>query len=63
MPKSKMALTWDKFREKYGPVTYLNVAGQSFLVLNSIDAAKELLGNRGSTYVDRPRFVMTTELV
>ncbi|KAG8928726.1 hypothetical protein FRC01_005441 [Tulasnella sp. 417] len=63
MPKSKMALTWDKFGEKYGPVTYLNVAGQSFLVLNSLEAAKELFGNRGSIYVDRPRFVMASELI
>ncbi|KIO33179.1 hypothetical protein M407DRAFT_40379, partial [Tulasnella calospora MUT 4182] len=63
MPKSKFALAWSKFGEKYGPLTWLSVAGQPFLVLNSIEAAKELLDTRGSTYVDRPRFVMTSELV
>ncbi|KAG8914565.1 hypothetical protein FRC00_012435 [Tulasnella sp. 408] len=63
MPKSKFALTWDKFGEKYGALTFLNVAGQPFLILNSFEAAKELLETRGSNYVDRPRFVMVAELV
>lgn len=63
MPKSKFALTWSKFGEQYGPLTWLTVAGKNFLILNSIEAAKELLDTRGSIYVDRPRFVMCAELM
>ncbi|KAG8932907.1 hypothetical protein FRC00_013904 [Tulasnella sp. 408] len=63
MPTSRFALTWDKFAEKYGALTFLTVAGQPFLVLNSLEAAKELMDTRGSTYVNRPRFVMAAELV
>ncbi|KAG8932906.1 hypothetical protein FRC00_013903 [Tulasnella sp. 408] len=63
MPTSRFALAWGKFGEKYGTLTFLNVAGQPFLILNSLEAAKELLETRGSTYVDRPRFVMANELV
>ncbi|KAG8971521.1 hypothetical protein FRC05_010998 [Tulasnella sp. 425] len=58
-----MAVTWDKFGKQYGPLTFLNVAGQPFLVLNSLEVARDILDTRGAIYVDRPRFVMGVELV
>ncbi|KAG8923308.1 hypothetical protein FRC01_012913 [Tulasnella sp. 417] len=63
MPQSEFALTWTKFGEQYGPMTWLAIPGQPFLILNSLEAAKELLGVRGSIYTDRPRFVMATDLM
>ncbi|KAG8948164.1 hypothetical protein FRC04_009963 [Tulasnella sp. 424] len=63
MPESKFALAWNKFGEQYGPLTWLTVVGQPLLILNSFEASKELLGSRGSIYVDRPRSVVTAELL
>lgn len=63
MPQSKFSLTWSKFGEKYGPLTWLAIPGQNVLVVNSLEAAKELLEQRGLNYIDRPRFVMGSELL
>lgn len=49
--------------EEYGPLTSLTVPGQRFLIVNSMEAAKELLEKRGSTYVDRPKFVFLRKLL
>jgi len=56
---------WKPFTEwgrQYGVLTYLDVAGLPILVLNSQDAAVDLLEKRAAIYSDRPRFVMTAEL-
>ena len=42
-----------------GEVLYLNALGQSILVLNSYEAARELLDKRSANYSDRPRSIMT----
>ncbi|KIO33202.1 hypothetical protein M407DRAFT_18055 [Tulasnella calospora MUT 4182] len=63
MPPSKFPLTWSKYGEKYGPLTWLAVPGQNFLVINSFEAAKELLDKRTLIYIDRPRFTMANELL
>ncbi|KIO27614.1 hypothetical protein M407DRAFT_72949 [Tulasnella calospora MUT 4182] len=63
MPKSKFAITWSKFGEEYGPLTWLTIPGQNILVINSIEAAKELLDKRASNSVERPRFTMANELL
>ncbi|KIO24838.1 hypothetical protein M407DRAFT_39782, partial [Tulasnella calospora MUT 4182] len=63
MPRSKFALTWTKFGEKYGPLTWLTIPGQTVLVINSFEAAQELLDKRGSVFSDRPRFTMLSELL
>ncbi|KAF2969995.1 hypothetical protein GQX73_g3492 [Xylaria multiplex] len=39
-------------------ILYFNVLGRSIIVLNSIEAAHELLDKRGANYSDRPRFVL-----
>ncbi|KIO27631.1 hypothetical protein M407DRAFT_73022 [Tulasnella calospora MUT 4182] len=63
IPRSQFALTWTELGRRYGPLTWLTVPGQTFLVLNSFEAAKELLERRGSIYLDRPRWVMLKELI
>ncbi|KIO29660.1 hypothetical protein M407DRAFT_21247 [Tulasnella calospora MUT 4182] len=63
MPRSRYALGWAELGQKYGPVVWLAVPGQKFLILNSIEAARELLEKRGSNYVDRPKWVMAGELM
>jgi hypothetical protein len=51
-------LTFTEWGRKYGPITYCNVAGRSILVINTPEAAFDLLEKRASIYSDRPRFVM-----
>ena len=45
-----------------GPLVYLELLGQPVLVLNSYDAAVELLEKRSQIYSDRPKLCMAGEL-
>ncbi|KAG8972266.1 hypothetical protein FRC05_010209 [Tulasnella sp. 425] len=63
MPTSKFVLTYSKWGEKYGPLTWCIVPGQTILIINAFEEAKEILEKRGTIYGDRPRLVMVGELV
>ncbi|KAG9019039.1 hypothetical protein FRB90_006995 [Tulasnella sp. 427] len=63
MPTSKFVLTYSKWGEKYGPLTWCVVPGQTILIINAFEEAKEILEKRGNIYADRPRLVMVGELV
>lgn len=63
MPKSQAALGFSKLGEKYGPLTFIRVPGSYILIINSYDAACELVDKRGTLYADRPRREMMGELV
>ncbi|KIO29656.1 hypothetical protein M407DRAFT_70208 [Tulasnella calospora MUT 4182] len=63
MPQERFALTYSKWGEKYGPVTWITVPGQTIVIVNTYDAMCELLDKRGVNYIDRPRIVMIGELV
>ncbi|TFK83325.1 cytochrome P450 [Polyporus arcularius HHB13444] len=58
---------WDqyaKMSELYGSdVLYMTALGTGLLVINSFEAAHDLLDKRGSVYSDRPRLVMIKELM
>ena len=41
---------------------YLNMLGIRVVVLNTFEAARDLLEKKGALYSDRPRFVMSKEL-
>ncbi|KAF9459534.1 cytochrome P450 [Collybia nuda] len=43
--------------KKYGDVMYLHVLGRPLVVLNSVQAAVDLLDKRSANYSDRPRFL------
>ncbi|KAG9029174.1 hypothetical protein FRB95_005632 [Tulasnella sp. JGI-2019a] len=58
MPFSYHWITFTEWGRKYGPLTYLNIAGQSILVINTQEAAIDLLEKRASIYSDRPRIMM-----
>lgn len=45
-----------------GDVNYVTVVGQPIIVLNSYQAARDLLEKRSGIYSNRPRMVMLTEL-
>ncbi|KAI0737944.1 cytochrome P450 [Daedaleopsis nitida] len=47
-----------EWKQEYGPIMYLNLAGQDIIVLNSLQAAADLLDRRAANYSHRPRFVV-----
>ncbi|KAJ7477309.1 cytochrome P450 [Mycena galericulata] len=55
LPPGPPGLPW---REIYGPLFYLNVAGQNFVVLGSHQVAADLLDRRAPLYSDRPRNIV-----
>lgn len=63
IPRTKPCLTYAKWGQQYGVLTYLNAAGKTLLVLNTFESMKDLLEKRSHVYSDRPRFVMTGELM
>ncbi|KAG8901042.1 hypothetical protein FRC00_009424 [Tulasnella sp. 408] len=63
MPTSKFVLTYSKWGEKYGPLIWCVVPGQTILIVNAFEDAKEIMEKRGTIYADRPRLVMVGELV
>jgi hypothetical protein len=42
---------------------YLNALGQPIIVINSLKTAFDLLDRRASIYSDRPRFIVSHELL
>ena len=46
-----------------GDVVYLNVAGQPTIILNSQQAASDLLDRRAASYSGRPHFAVRNELM
>ncbi|KAF5368852.1 hypothetical protein D9758_002853 [Tetrapyrgos nigripes] len=47
-------LAFSKWKQLYGPLVYLDIAGQSLVILNSRKVVKDLLDHRASKYSDRP---------
>jgi hypothetical protein len=45
-----------------GNVIYLHALGMPIVVLNSVEAAVDLLDKRSSIYSDRPRLVMFVDM-
>ncbi|THU89093.1 cytochrome P450 [Dendrothele bispora CBS 962.96] len=50
--------TFVKWQESYGPIIYLNIAGQPMVILNSKKVAEDLFDRRGSNYIDRHRLIV-----
>ena len=43
-----------------GDLIYMDIMGQSVVVINSLKIANDLLDKRSNIYSDRPKIVMTT---
>ncbi|KAG8947347.1 hypothetical protein FRC04_010795 [Tulasnella sp. 424] len=63
MPLDRLPVGFTAFGEKYGPLTFVRVPGSNILVINSYEAATDLLDKRGTRYADRPRMVMMGEMI
>ncbi|KAJ5902168.1 cytochrome P450 [Penicillium taxi] len=49
-------VTWGK--ELNSDILYFNILGRPMVVLNSVEAAHDLMDKKGANYADRPRFVL-----
>ncbi|KAI6006269.1 cytochrome P450 [Pisolithus orientalis] len=63
MPFEKQWLAFSDWAEKFGTMIYLKIFGQHIIVLDSANAAVEVLEKNSSIYSDRPVFPMGGELV
>ncbi|KAK7747728.1 hypothetical protein SLS62_008872 [Diatrype stigma] len=54
-PTSKPFKHWLALSKTYGPVMYIDIAGQPLVLLHSNEAAQDLLAKRAARYSDRPR--------
>ncbi|TFK46242.1 cytochrome P450 [Heliocybe sulcata] len=63
MPTEREWLVFTEWAKTYGDCIHLKVLGQSIVVLNSFEAASDLLEKRSAMYSSRPRLVMAGELI
>ncbi|THU93090.1 cytochrome P450 [Dendrothele bispora CBS 962.96] len=53
---------FDQWGKEYGPIVYLNFAGQPVIILNTLKAATDLLHHRATNYRNRPRNIVMNYL-
>jgi cytochrome P450 len=53
---------FDRLKNQYGPIVYLNFAGQDVVLLNTKEVATELLDHRSFNYSDRPKITVADYL-
>ncbi|CAE7114382.1 unnamed protein product [Rhizoctonia solani] len=64
VPKGvELPVVFSQWGEEYGDVCYARFPGQDIVILNSYDAATELLDRRSAIYSSRPSQVMAGQLV
>ncbi|KAF8581539.1 cytochrome P450 [Ramaria rubella] len=63
MPKEKAWLRYTEWMKTYGDIVFLSIFNRKIVILNSPQAAKDLLHKRSSIYSDRPYMAMGGDLV
>ncbi|KAF8890710.1 cytochrome P450 [Infundibulicybe gibba] len=63
VPKHHPEERFTEWANKYGDVVYTQMFQQPMVILNSLQAARDLMEKRSSIYSDRPRFVLFSELM
>ncbi|KIO29636.1 hypothetical protein M407DRAFT_21224 [Tulasnella calospora MUT 4182] len=63
MPLGKAPLTYGKWLERYGPLTWVVASGKQYLIVNDYETMKELMEKRGNIYIDRDSTVLLGELI
>ncbi|VDB94056.1 unnamed protein product [Peniophora sp. CBMAI 1063] len=56
-------ITFTEWGQEFGPVYMYHMFGANFLVLNTVEAAQDLLHERFKNYSERPRQIMVCELM
>ncbi|KAJ3810819.1 cytochrome P450 [Lentinula aff. lateritia] len=55
--------TFTAWKDEYGPIVYLNLAGQNVIVLNTLEVASDLLDDRAAIYSDRPNWIVACQML
>ncbi|KAF8891878.1 cytochrome P450 [Infundibulicybe gibba] len=63
IPSSRQWLAYTEWAKVYGEIVYLEALGKPLVILNTLNAARELLERRSSIYSDRPHMVMANDLM
>ncbi|KIY73621.1 cytochrome P450 [Cylindrobasidium torrendii FP15055 ss-10] len=63
MMKLRPWLVYNEWKQQYGDIVYFTAADRGCLLLSSHKTTHELMDKRGSNYADRPRAVMSGEIV
>ncbi|KAI0050756.1 cytochrome P450 [Auriscalpium vulgare] len=63
LPRKEQWRTFSEWGHKYGPISYASALGKSFVVLNDVHTAVEMLDKKSAVYSDRPVLMMAGELV
>lgn len=63
MPLNKAALTYGKWFDQYGPLTWVVASGKQYLIVHDYETMKELLEKRGNIYIDRDSIVLLGEMI
>ncbi|PBK93436.1 cytochrome P450 [Armillaria gallica] len=63
MPSDKEWLTFARWGKEYGDIASVSVLGQRIVIVNSAQAAIDMLDKKSSIFSDRPALVMAGELV
>ncbi|KAH8799622.1 cytochrome P450 [Flagelloscypha sp. PMI_526] len=62
-PQGQEWFTFTKWRDLYGDINYVNVAGTNIVILNSLESANTLLNTRGAVNSDRPYLHLANGLI
>ncbi|KIP07729.1 hypothetical protein PHLGIDRAFT_89231 [Phlebiopsis gigantea 11061_1 CR5-6] len=63
MPSEYQWETFAEWKTRWGDVTSLTLLGQRWVILNSLEAAVDLLDKKSASYSDRPTMSMAGELM
>ncbi|KZW01781.1 cytochrome P450 [Exidia glandulosa HHB12029] len=63
VPTSHEWKTYAEWGLKYGPVSHFRILTRHVVILNTLEAAVDLLDKRSGNYSDRPQFTMMCELM
>uniref|UniRef100_P9WEI7 Cytochrome P450 monooxygenase claR n=1 Tax=Ampulloclitocybe clavipes TaxID=56467 RepID=CLAR_AMPCV len=63
LPTERPWLFWAKHKDIYGPISSITVMGQSFIIVNELQIAIDLLDKKSAIYSDRPRLEFAGEMI
>ncbi|EIN11187.1 cytochrome P450 oxidoreductase [Punctularia strigosozonata HHB-11173 SS5] len=63
MPKSYEWLHWAEHKDVYGPISAVNVLGQTIVILNTLEVANDMLKTRSAAYSGRPVLQFAGEMI
>ncbi|KAJ8508820.1 hypothetical protein ONZ45_g8943 [Pleurotus djamor] len=63
IPLEHQEKTFAEWGTRYGDVIYISLLGKELIILNTLQAARDLLEKRSAIYSDRPRSVLLEDLM